>query len=101
MGRTGSIRKRHNASFKSEVAIEAVKETQTLNEIANRFQVHPTQVSDWKRMLQENAPAIFTRHSVKKGNNEASSALVDKLYEEIGRLKFELDWLKKKTDRIA
>lgn len=90
----GIKRKAHSATFKSKVALEAVKELKTVNLLASEYEVHPNQIGLWKKQLKENAADIF---SLKRGkarkNKEVEEA---KLYEEIGRLKIELDWLKKK-----
>lgn len=94
-GPRNGIRKRHSGTFKAGVALEAAKEVTTMNEIALRFKIHPAQVSDWKKILLDGAPNLFQPAS-KKGKGEANQDFVDELFEEIGRLKFELDWLKKK-----
>ena len=66
-----------------------------MNEIAQEFGVHPTQVGEWKRELLAGAPSIF---EIKRGPKpEDPSANPERLYSEIGRLKMELDWLKKKS----
>lgn len=93
----GTLRKRHGTKLKSDVALDALRGEKTVTEIASKFKVHPTQVSQWKRSLVEGLPAIF---GAKRSQSEASEALVGQLYEEIGRLKFELDWLKKKAARF-
>ncbi len=93
----GTLRKRHGTKLKSDVALDALKGEKTVTEIASKFKVHPTQVSQWKRNLVEGLPSIF---GSKRSQSEASEALVGQLYEEIGRLKFELDWLKKKAARF-
>ena len=93
-----TIRKRHGAKLKSDVAVEAFRGEKTINEIASRFKVHPTQVSQWKKQLQEGLPELF---GGKRPQSEVSEALVGQLYEEIGRLKFELDWVKKKAARFG
>ena len=93
-----SVRKRHGVKLKADVALEALKGDKTINEIGLRFKVHPTQVSQWKKQLQEGLPEVF---GSKRSQSEASEALVSQLYEEIGRLKFELDWLKKKVARFS
>jgi transposase len=93
----GTLRKRHGTKLKSDVALDALRGEKTVTEIASKFKVHPTQVSQWKRNLVEGLPSIF---GSKRSQSEASEALVGQLYEEIGRLKFELDWLKKKAARF-
>ncbi len=86
-------RKRHGAEFKSKVALEALKGMKTTNELSSQYGVHPTQISQWKRRLQEGSREIFT--GARSKDVQAHEAEQAKLYEEIGRLKMELDWLKK------
>lgn len=88
-------RRRHSAEFKLKVALEAAKGLKTLNEIASEFSLHPNLVSQWKQQLLDGGQALF-RPS--KGHSERESeALQAELYEQIGRLKMELEWLKKKA----
>ena len=86
-------RKTFAAQFKAKVALEAVRGTKTVNEIAQEFGVHPTQVSQWKKELQESAAGVFAGKRGPKPVDPSSSE--DRLYTEIGRLKVELDLLKK------
>jgi transposase-like protein len=90
-------RKRHGAEFKAKVALEALKGQRTINEIAAEYQVHPNQVGQWRKELLKNASGIFSGEIVRK--EEAEEKLKEKLYSQIGQLKVELDWLKKKTGR--
>ena len=88
-------RKVFSGQFKAKVALEAIRSVKTVNEIAQEYGVHPTQVGQWKRELQEQAAGLFdTRRGVRAAEPSASP---DRLYSEIGRLKMELDWLKKKS----
>jgi transposase-like protein len=88
-------RKVFSGEFKAKVALEAVRGLKTVNEIAQDFGVHPTQVGQWKKELQEQAVGLF---EVKRGARPVDpSASPERLYSEIGRLKMELDWLKKKS----
>jgi transposase-like protein len=90
------MRKRHPAAFKAKVALEAVKGDRSLSELASRYEVHPTQIGQWRKALLSRLPEIF---SAKRQREEvADEAEKARLYEEIGRLKVELDWLKKKVD---
>jgi len=91
-------RKRFSAEFKSRVAIEAIKEHHTISELASKFGVHPNQISQWKKQLSEKVPEIFSDRRIK--SEQADDRLKARLYEEIGRLKIELDWLKKKYDGL-
>lgn len=86
-------RKNFSGQFKAKVALEAVRGVRTVNEIAQEFGVHPTQVGLWKKELQEQAAGIFAAKRGPKPVDQSSSA--ERLYSEIGRLKMELDWLKK------
>ena len=87
-------RKVHEASFKARVALEAVKERETAAQLAKRFDVHPTQVHQWKRKLREEAGELFDREN---GSRVTETFETSQLYEQIGRLKMELDWVKKKA----
>lgn len=90
-------RKRHSADFKARVALEALKELKTLNEIAKEYEVHPGQISQWKKQAQDALPEAF---ATRKARSEAEDeALKANLYQQIGQLKVELDWLKKKSGR--
>ncbi len=93
----GTDRKRHGAKLKCDVALEAIKGAKTINEIAMNYKIHPGQVSQWKKHMQE---ALLEAFNTKKQQGDASGVLVPQLYEEIGRLKFELDWLKKKIAKF-
>ena len=86
-------RKPREAEFKARVALEALKERETVNELAKRFQVHQTQIHEWKRRLQEQAAKAFE----KDGTKPVETVDPAELYEQIGRLKMELEWLKKKV----
>ena len=91
-------RKVHGPEFKAKVALEALKEIKTASELASQYQVHPTQISAWKKQARDHLPESFRRGaSVKRKSEEELTA---PLYEEIGRLKMELDWLKKKSARF-
>ncbi len=85
--------KRHSADFKARVALEAIKGQRTLNEIAGEYGVHPGQIIQWKKQVLEELPGLFAS----KGSREAESEeeLRASLYQQIGQLKVELDWLKK------
>jgi transposase len=94
----GEVRKRHSPLVKLKVAMEATIGSKTVAEIASKYSVHPAQVSQWKKQLQESAGDVFGAQRRQTG---ASEALVSQLYEEVGRLKFELDWLKKKAAKFG
>lgn len=88
-------RKAHSAQYKAKVALEAVRGVKTINELAQEFGVHPTQIGLWKKELQDHAASLF---ETKRGPKPVdASASPERLYSEIGRLKMDLDWLKKKS----
>ena len=90
----GKKRRQHSKEFKAKVALEALKETATLSELSKRYQLHSAQITQWKKQLKESAPLCFERGAGKDGAEPAQ--LTGPLYEEIGRLKMEVDFLKKK-----
>src|SRR2546430_8391763 len=98
MERRGSMstqRKQYSAEFKARVALEALKGLKTVNELASTYGVHPTQIAHWKHHLQKELPDIFSvRRDKRERDQEAFQA---QLYQQIGQLKVELDWLKKKA----
>jgi len=85
-------RKIHSPEFKAKVALEAIKEMKTASELASQFHVHPTQIATWKKQALENLAESLRRGIPTKQKTEQQ--LTSPLYEEIGRLKMELDWLK-------
>jgi putative transposase len=87
-------RKRHNAKLKFEVALETAKGQKTVAELASEHQLHPSQISQWKRQLMDEGEQLFRTGSSRQERNQAT--LETDLYEQIGRLKMELEWLKKK-----
>ena len=86
-------RKQYDSRFKAQVAIEAIKNQQTIAQIASQYQVHPNQVSKWKKQVLEQLPEIFN-NGAKPGDRQ-NEQLVAQLYQQIGQLKVELDWLQK------
>jgi len=91
----GDKRRKHSDKFKARVALEAVKGVRTLSELSSAYGVHPTVIAQWKKQLVERAPEVFRRGNGTGFQNEEE--LTAPLYEEIGRLKMERDWLKKKA----
>ena len=89
-------RKNYGAEFKARVALEAIKGHKTINELVSHFGVHPTQINKWKRHLQTELPQIFSNRREKREQDH--EALQAQLYQQIGQLKVELDWLKKNLD---
>jgi|SRR5476651_580296 transposase-like protein len=93
---TGKNRRVYGSEFKARVALEAVKGRKTINEIAKEYEVHPNQISKWKKQFLESLPGIFDNTKERRSSG-ADEELTDRLYEQIGRLKVELDWMKKKS----
>jgi len=91
-------RKQHSAAEKARVALAAVKEMQTVNELASQFGVHASQVHQWKRRLLEGAEDLFSGPAEERRRDDGE---VKELYEQIGRLKMELEWLKKKVAHFS
>jgi len=92
-------RRRHTAEFKAQVAVAALREQQTLNEVASAYGVHPVQVAQWKKQALTGLPELFaTGRGRAHAEAEAQQA---QLYEEIGRLKVELDWLNRKARWVS
>jgi transposase-like protein len=92
-------RRRHTAEFKTQVAVAALREQQTLNELASAYGIHPVQVAQWKKQALTGLPEVFAS---RRGRAQAEAAAQQaQLYEEIGRLKVELDWLKRKARWIS
>ena len=88
-------RKQHTAAFKPQVALAALKGDKTINELASHYGVHPTLIHGWKKQLLSEAQTVFGRgHPMAATDAEAEKAA---LFEQIGRLKMELEWLKKKA----
>jgi transposase-like protein len=92
-------RKQYSAEFKARVALEALKGLKTVNELASTYGVHPTQIAHWKHRLHKEMPDIFSVRRAKREQDEA--ALPAQLYQQIGQLKVEVDWLKKKAGLVS
>ena len=92
----GSKRKTFSADFKAKVALEAIRGISTTAEIALRHKVHPNQIAKWKKLALENVASLFA-DGRSKTNKRDEDGLKDRLYQQIGQLQFELDWLKKKV----
>jgi transposase len=89
----GKKRNKYGAEFKAKVALEALKNEETISELASRFGVHPTMISNWRRALLEGAADIFDKGRKSRKETEAQ---VDNLYRQIGKLQVERDFLSRK-----
>ena len=95
----GKGRREFTAEFKFRVALDALRGTKTVSQLAGEYGVHPTQVCAWKKQLQEGGTGIFAVKA--SGQNREAARTEGELYEQIGRLKMELEWLKKKVAGIG
>lgn len=93
------MRKRYTADFKAKVALEAVKGDRSLAELSSRYEVHANQIGQWRKALLAGLPELFSDR--RRRREEDSDAEKARLYEEIGRLKMELDWLGKKNEQLG
>jgi len=93
-----SIRKRYDGRIKAQVVLEALKNDRTLAEIASDYGIHPSQITRWKREALEELPHIFSKKRAQ--SHQEHEALVSELYRQIGQLKVELDWVKKKSGLV-
>ena len=89
------MRRTHDAGLKAKVALEAIKGEKTIAEISSKYSIHPNQIGKWKKEVLERLPELFNG-KMKKADKTADE-LQSELYQQIGRLKVELDWLKKKS----
>lgn len=93
-----NMRRSHDAAFKARVALEAIRGEKTIAQIAAEYGVHPNQIRQWRQKLLDELPQLFSdrRKSVEKDSEELQA----ELYRQIGQLKVELDWLKKKSQML-
>ena len=96
----GKMRKVHSSAFKAKIALASLKEVSTANQLASRFAVHPTQVHQWRKVVVDRAESLFgdVGRPVK---SSPELETIPELYEQIGRLKMELEWLKKKAGNVG
>lgn len=91
----GNIKRQHSAFFKAKVALDLIKEIETIPAICSRYSIHPTQARRWKSQALEGLPVIF-EDKIKPELKEKDE-LIEELYKQVGQLKVECDWLKKKV----
>lgn len=92
-----TTRKTYSAKFKARVATEALRGEKTLSQLGSQFKVHPIQIAKWRKTALDQMPELFVDGRRKAAHSEVESTV---LFEEIGRLKVELDWLKKKAGML-
>ncbi len=91
-----SPRKSYNATEKAKIALEALKGNLTQSQITSKYGVHATQISSWRKQLLDGIPDIFSDRKQEK--DKTQTELIEELYKNIGQLKIELDWMKKKSE---
>lgn len=92
---TRSLRRQHSGEVKARAVLEALEGKRTINEIASALEVHPVQVTQWKKQAKASLPELFSRR--KDSSVKAEADLKERLYQTSGRLEMELDWLQKKS----
>ena len=93
------LRKKYTAQQKSQIALDALKERLTINELTSKYGIHATQINRWKKQLKEGIPALFSNQA--DSTLQEKDKLIEELYQRIGKLTIELDWLKKKSDLFS
>ena len=93
-------RRRFDDEFKAKVALEALKEEKTLQELAEEYEVHPNQISAWKKQLLSGASGIFDRKNQKEKELEQAKRKELELFKQLGQAKYENEWLKKKYKQL-
>lgn len=94
-------RRKFTAEFKSKVALEAVREQQSLHEIAKRYEVHPNQVTQWKKALLANAGSVFESERSQRDDVLKQKCKEERLYKQIGYLQVQVDFLKDSCDKLG
>ena len=92
-------RRKHSPAFKAKIALEALRGDKTIAEIASQYEIHPNQIMQWKKQLSEEAAGIFENGRARKPQDE--KVLIKKLYQEIGQLKVEKDFLEDSLGRMG
>ena len=93
-----SMRRHYDAAFKARVALETIKGEKTIAQIASEYSVHPNQIRQWRQKLLEELPQLFSDRRQKSEHD--GEELQAELYRQIGQLKVEVDWLKKKSHQL-
>lgn len=94
-------RKQYSPQFKAKVALEALRGEKTISELASQFELHPTMINNWKRLLLEEATTLFEKGSAASQTNEIQQSQIDELYRQIGKLKVERDFLVNRSTQLG
>ena len=95
----GNMRREHSAAFKAKVALEAVKGEKTVAQLSSDFGIHANLIRQWKKHLLKEPPDLFSSRKIRSEKDR--SELESELYRQIGQLKVELNWLKKKSELLG
>ena len=95
----GQETRRHSAAYKFRIALEALEGSKTISQLSSEHEIHPNMIRAWKRQLLEDGPSVFASNGERRQREQESQEA--ELYEQIGRLKMELEWLKKKVARFG
>jgi|SRR5690606_15370855 len=98
MEKMKKTRRKFSGAFKAKVALEAIKERETLSELSQRFELHPNQISKWKQEFLERSATVFEDA---KGNDKSTEEDTERLFSKIGRLEMERDFLKKSLAKLG
>jgi putative transposase len=93
-------RKQYSPTLKAKIVVEALRETKTITELAAEHQMHPNLIAKWKQTALAELPTLFERGAVKDEKAEAQERKIDELYQEIGKLTTQVNWLKKKSGLV-
>jgi len=93
-------RRTYSNALKAKIVLEVLEGQKTMAEIASTHSVHPNQISKWKKQVLEGMPDIFSGNEAERDRQETQEQLIAQLYQQIGQLKVELDWLKKKSESL-
>lgn len=93
------MRKRYSAKLKAKMAVAMIRERETVAELAKKYEIHRTMLSKWKKQALDGLPDLFSGNKKTRENDDEN--LINELYKQIGQLKVENDWLKKKVDTVS